>query len=75
MSPTTAKMSEVHEYVDGRWGPPGDFEPQAVVTFTTEPSPETGHEGWVWWALGDMGEAPSLEAAKAAAERSLAKWK
>ncbi len=58
------------EYVDGEWivhaadGP----EPAAVVTYAIEPSPETGHDGWCWWALGRMGAAVSYEAARAAAE-------
>lgn len=31
------------------------------------PSPETGHVGWCWWAMGSMGDAPSYEAARDAA--------
>ena len=27
-------------------------EPWAVITRTDEPSPETGHVGWCWWAMG-----------------------
>lgn len=65
------------EYVEGewRWGcmDPEPPEPAAVVTYAQEPSPETGHEGWVWWALGKMGEAPTLREAMAAAERVIAK--
>ena len=47
------------ELVNGEWcfpqteGP----EPSAVITYTDEPSPETGDVGWCWWALGDMGDA------------------
>jgi hypothetical protein len=36
-----------------------------------EPSPETGDEGWCWWAMGSMGEAPTYEAACAAAVAEL----
>jgi hypothetical protein len=62
----------VHEYIEGEWvHPGGGGDPGAVVTYAREPSPETGHVGWVWWAMGDMGESVSLEAAKAAAITSL----
>ena len=47
----------------------------AVVVYTTEPSPETGHVGWCWWAAGRMGEADSLEDAKRAAEAAVARRK
>ena len=63
------------EYVEGEWCyPTHDSEPAAVITYTTDPSPETGHVGWVWWALGEMGEAPSMEAAKAAAVEALGRF-
>ena len=42
-------------------------EPWAVITYTDEPSPETGHVGWCWWARGSMGDAPTYEAARDAA--------
>jgi len=57
------------EFFEGEWhfpkveGP----EPWAVITYTDEPSPETGHVGWCWWALGMMGDAPTYEAACTAA--------
>lgn len=57
------------------WHWPSNAEPLALVTYATEPSPETGHVGWYWWALGKMGEAPTYEAAKAAAQASLARTK
>jgi len=44
-------------------------EPLAVVQFTEEPDPETGHVGWCWWAMGAMGDAPTYEEA---CERALA---
>ena len=56
------------EYVDGEWVLAGDAEPAAVIIYTEEPIPETGHVGWCWWALGDMGDAASYEQARAAAE-------
>lgn len=57
------------EYVEGKWIVPTDeSDPAAVVTYSEEPSPETGHVGWCWWALGKMGDADSYEAAKDAAE-------
>ena len=59
------------EFVDGKWGLPGHYEPDALVVWTEEPSPETGHVGWCWWAQGRMGDAPTLEAAKTAAEAAL----
>ena len=33
-------------------GGPSALHPAAVVTYSEEPSPETGHVGWMWWALG-----------------------
>jgi hypothetical protein len=62
-----------YELVDGRWQGSTEYEPNAVVVYSDEPSPETGHEGWVWWARGRMGEARSLAEAKQAAEAALAK--
>lgn len=57
------------EYVEGEWVFGGtEAESAAVITYATEPSPETGHVGWVWWALGKMGDAPTLTAAREAAE-------
>jgi hypothetical protein len=61
------------EYFEGEWhfpkaeGP----EPWAVITYADEPSPETGHVGWCWWALGAMGDAPTYEAARDAAEAEI----
>ena len=61
------------EYVDGRWiFPTADGpEPDAEVPYAIEPSPETGHVGWCWWARGRMGEAKTYQAATRAAEQSL----
>jgi hypothetical protein len=61
------------DYVDGRWvvPRPDGPEPLAVVTYASEESPETGHVGWVWWALGRMGEANSYPLAKHAAQERL----
>jgi len=62
--------------VDGKWIF-GDKETEnadikAYVVYTTQPSPETGHEGWVWRAQGRMGEAESLKEAMSQAEAKLA---
>jgi hypothetical protein len=59
------------EYIEGEWVVPGDFEPMAVVMYAEEPSPETGHVGWCWWALGAMGDAETYEEAKQMAEDSI----
>lgn len=61
------------EFYDGEWHfPQADGpEPEAVVTYAEEPSPETGHVGWCWWARGAMGDAPTYEAACAAAVAEL----
>lgn len=59
------------EFWDGKWHWPSNADPQAVVTYASEPSPETGHVGWVWWALGRMGDAKTYEEARAAAEQWL----
>lgn len=37
---------------------------QALYTQIDKPSPETGHVGWCWWAMGSMGDAPTYEAAR-----------
>lgn len=71
VNPHIAVMQAPCEYVDGRWVRSGEGEPDAVVTYSTEPSPETGHVGWMWWARGRMGEAPTYTAARAAAEQAL----
>ncbi len=61
--------------VDGAWiwgdKKHEDADVQAYVVYTTQPSPETGHEGWVWWALGRMGDANTLQDAMAQAEAKL----
>ena len=58
----------IYDLIDGRWHfrlrPPS----AAVVAYCSEPSPETGHIGWCWWAAGRMGDAETLEDAKRAAE-------
>lgn len=61
------------DYVEGEWryGCHDDAEPVMIVTYASEPSPETGHVGWVWWAQGKMGEATTLPRAMRAAEAAL----
>jgi hypothetical protein len=62
------------EYVEGEWCYPTDeSNPAAVVTYSQHPSPETGSEGWVWWALGKVGDADSYDSAMAAAEAVIAR--
>ena len=61
------------EYVEGEWVIAGEAEPAAVVTFADTPSPETGHVGWQWWAMGEMGEAKSYEDARRKAETVIAR--
>jgi protein gp37 len=61
------------EYVEGEWifgrvQGEGEGEAGAVITYATEPSPETGDVGWCWWAMGEMGEAKDIKEAMAAAE-------
>lgn len=58
------------EFFEGEWRfPTADGpEPLAVITYAEEPSPETGHVGWCWWALGAMGDAATYEDAREAAE-------
>lgn len=58
------------EFFEGEWHFPEEDGPApwAVLTYADEPSPETGHVGWCWWALGMMGDAPTYEAAKRKAE-------
>jgi hypothetical protein len=65
------------EYFEGEWRQPSEVEAWAVISYTEEPSPETGHVGWVWWAQGRMGDAPTLAAARAralAALRGIEPW-
>lgn len=59
------------EYHEGEWRLPSQQEAWGYVTYTEEPSPETGHAGWCWWALGKMGDAPTYETARAAVEREI----
>jgi hypothetical protein len=61
------------ELIDGVWRFPGaeGSEPSAVITYTDEPSPETGDVGWCWWADGSMGCAPTYEDACRAAEAAI----
>ena len=61
------------EFFEGEWRfPTADGpEPWAVITYADEPSPETGHVGWCWWALGQMGDAPTYEEAKRKAEAQI----
>lgn len=63
------------EYFEGEWlVPTADGpEPWALVTYAEEPSPETGHVGWCWWARGVMGDAESYEDAKRQAVHALAR--
>ena len=49
-----------------------DADISACVVYPTQPSPETGHMGWVWWVLGRMGDANTLKDAMAQAEAKLA---
>lgn len=56
------------EYAEGEWRVPADDDAAACfITYSENPSPETGHAGWIWWALGRMGEASSYADAKAKA--------
>lgn len=67
---TVREANEVPtEFFEGEWHcPKADGpEPWAVITYTCEPSPETGCVGWCWWAMGSMGDAPTYEAARDAA--------
>lgn len=61
------------EFYNGKWNIPEveGPEPLAIVTYTDEPSPETGHAGWCWWSLGKMGEAASYHEACAQAVAAL----
>lgn len=61
------------EYFEGDWHFAKESNPPAwaVVTYTEEPSPETGHVGWCWWALGKMGDAETYELACEAAVNEL----
>lgn len=63
------------ELVDGQWrfgSEDTEHKEVAWVTYATEPSPETGHEGWNWFAGDDTGEAKTLKEAMCAAEKALA---
>lgn len=49
------------------------LEASAYVYHTDRECEIFGHTGWIWWATGQQGDAPTGEAAKAAAEAALAK--
>ena len=55
------------------WRPMGNREAQAYVSYSSIKLPGTGRPGWVWWALGTMGYAETLEEAQAKAEAELKK--
>lgn len=59
------------ERVDGIWGPPGDLEIEAVVTYSEAPIPTTGEPGWIWWANGKTGYESTCRGAQKAAEKAL----
>lgn len=59
------------EYAEGGWRAPAADDAAVFVTYSENPSPETGHAGWTWWALGRMGEASSYADAKAKAEAKM----
>jgi hypothetical protein len=62
------------EYVEGEWlsgAKVDNGDVGAVVSYAFEPSPETGHVGWIWWALGSMGDAGSMRQAMRDAEAAL----
>lgn len=61
------------EWIEGEWvfGSTSDCMEAAVITYASEPSPETGDEGWCWWALGKIGCAASLKEAMRAADAVL----
>jgi hypothetical protein len=59
------------EYLEGEWRTPGEDEPWAVISYSEEPSPETGHIGWVWWAQGKTGDAPTIGLARYRAVQAL----
>lgn len=62
------------EYVGGQWVEAGESEPEAVITYSTVASPETGHIGWMWWAKGKMGDAQTCRGAKNDAVAALRGW-
>lgn len=62
------------EWVEGEWVLSGNDEPAAVVTYTAEPVPETGHVGWCWWALGKMGDGKDYFDARRKAEEVITAW-
>lgn len=62
-------------YREGEWSlDDSEDSDAAVVTYARAPGPETGHAVWVWWALGRVGEAASLDEAKRGAMEALAEF-
>lgn len=61
------------EFFEGEWRfpTPDGPEPWAVISYAVVPSPETGHSGWCWWALGVMGDAATYDEARQAAEAEI----
>jgi hypothetical protein len=60
------------ELRNGSWGSLGDpGEPDALVVYASKPLCRTGRAGWNWEAGGKVGAAPTLKAAKKAAEAAL----
>ena len=72
MSATKLPRDLPTELIDGEWQTPRHgIVPSAVITYAEEPSPETGHVGWCWWANGRMGEAATYEEARSKAEEAI----
>lgn len=62
------------EHVDGEWVlSTSHCDVAAVISYALDASPETGHIGWIWWAMGNMGEAKTYVDAKAKAEEVMRK--
>lgn len=59
------------EYFDGRWNVPEAEGPEPLACVSCR-EPATGApDDWCWWALGEMGDASTYDAARAAAMSAL----
>lgn len=66
-------MRRAWEFVGGCWynDDIDRGQPDAIVAPALVPSAGAGREGWIWWTNGRIGEASSLDEAKASALAAL----
>jgi hypothetical protein len=72
MTPNPADLLPT-EFYDGEWhlSDVDGQEPLAIISYTFVPVQDTGHVGWIWWAMESMGDALTYQDARSAAEAEI----